>query len=176
MMIGGAFFVLFSLAMFVFPACCLAGIGSIRLMRVYKYNQIPNTTNCCCRPSLPCIQTLLWIGFTASSIGTIFLICKCILSSYNLFILILTTFPLNHLTASNTDLASKSSFVFSSQAYGEMLMSASSITLFIAALLASVAGGCCCGHGQVGNLPGIGRSRVNCCCPELSLYTPNREN
>lgn len=148
-MIAGAIIALFGLIVFILPACILSGVGSVRLMRVHKFSQMPDTASCCCRPSLPCIQGLLWFGFFVCSVGFFYL--------WTIYVIL------------NSILGPLTSF----QAAGAGLLAFAYVALFCAAVSSSVAGGCCCGTcGQVGNLPGVGRARSNCCCPELDSSLP----
>jgi len=141
-MVGGAIIVLFSTIFFLIPVWALSMNASLRIMRVYKYGIMPQTTGCCL-PSLPAIQGLGWFSFILALIGYIFAA-----TLYGFAYSGFGTFSLG------------TSSIFKPEA-GSGFTVSGLIALFLANVLFSIAG--CC---SLRNLPGIGRSRTCCCCVE----------
>ena len=137
--LGGAL-VIFGLSAFSFPATVITGVASVRVRRVFSADTMPPVGRCK-TASLPAATALSWVGFIVECVGGALL-----WSFYD---------PLNQLI-SMTGGYMKGGF-----SSGSGLLAASIVAHFVANVLLSSAG-CCC----VGNLPGIGRARRNCCCAE----------
>jgi hypothetical protein len=94
---------------------------------------------CCCAPSMPAIQGLLWTGYNFCLGGAVYnyLLTDTVMSLLYALSGVWTTSP------------------------GGDLLRFSLVCLFISACMYSVVG--CC---KLGPLPGVGTSSTNCCCVE----------
>ena len=144
-MIGGAGTYLVGLGILVLPSWLLAMRAALGLKRVANHRVLPSTTGCCVA-GLPAVQGLAWGGYLLQSIG-----------GAVMWTVFLTVF---------TFVGARSQAAAAGLGAGGTLLGAALAASFLANVLFSVSG--CCG---VGNMPGLGMSRANCCCTETSAFT-----
>jgi len=149
--LGPAAIYLAGLALFALPAWLLAYRAVMALLFVARHRVMPSTSGCLVA-GLPVVQGLCWFAFVLQSTGA------AILFTYSALVFAL----LGISTAVTGGSNAAASAAVASFGAGTGLLGAALGASFIANVLYSVAG--CCG---VGNLPGVGMSKRNCCCTEM---------
>ena len=137
----GAAVVLGALLFFVLPAALLSCCAARTLAGVERHRALPKVEGCCL-PSYPAILGLGWFGFIIALVGA---------SEIWAVLLVLWAFL-------------GLGLVRNAVGAGGAMLATALACLLVANIISSVVG--CC---RLGSMPGVGRSRTNCCCVERSL-------
>jgi hypothetical protein len=137
----GAAVVLAALLLFVLPAALLSCCAARTLANVERHRALPKVEGCCL-PSYPAILGLGWTGFIIALVG-----------ASEIWAVLLNLWAFLGL-----------GLVKNAVGAGGAMLATALFCLLVANVLASVVG-----CYRLGNMPGVGRSRTNCCCVERSF-------